>query len=150
MSTYSFLDVNAAINGPGGNFNLASGAGAADEGIVVAAVGDKNVMQTGAGGEGQHSLIAAESSTVTLTLLKTSPVNGLLMAMYNYQSSSSAVWGKNNIVISDFARGDIMTLQKVAFKKVPDITYAKEAGTVVWTFDAIKTGRFLGQGTPEL
>ena len=150
MSTYSFLDVNGAISGPGGNFNLASGAGAADEGIVIASVGDKNVMQTGPGGDGQHSLIAAESSLVTLTLLKTSPVNGLLMAMYNFQTSSSAVWGRNVIVVSDFARGDIVTLAKVAFKKVPDISYAKEAGTSVWTFDAIKTSRFLGVGTPSL
>lgn len=150
MATYSFLDVNAAINGPGGSINLASGAGAADEGIIVAAVADRNVMQTGAGGEGQHSLIASTASLVTLTLLKTSPVNARLMQMYNYQTSSSVLHGKNTLVISDFARGDIITLTKVAFKKVPDIANAKEAGTNVWTFDAIRTNHVLGTGTPEL
>lgn len=150
MSTYSFLDVNAAIAGPGGSINLASGAGAADEGIVVAQVADRNVMQTGAGGEGQHSLIASTAALVTLTLLKTSPVNAQLMLMYNYQTSSSVLHGKNTLVITDLARGDLVTLGKVAFKKVPDITNAKEAGTNVWTFDAIKTNYVLGVGTPEL
>lgn len=150
MGAYSFLDCNAAIAGPGGNINLGSGAGAAEEGIVIARVEDKNIMQIGAGGQGQHSLVAGESATVTLTVLKTSPVNAQLMLMYNYQSSSSVLWGRNTIVVSDFGRGDIVTLQEVAFKKAPDITYAKEAGTNVWVFDAIATDSVLGVGVPSL
>jgi hypothetical protein len=150
MSTYSFLDTNATIRGPGGSINLAAGAAAADEGVTVAAVGDRNVMQTGAGGEGQHSLIASTAALVTVVLLKTSPVNAQLMQMYNYQTSSSVLHGKNVLVVSDFARGDLVTLSKVAFKKVPDLVNAKEAGTNTWTFDAIRTNYVLGTGTPEL
>lgn len=150
MSTYSFLDCNAAINGPGGSINLGAGAGAAEEGITIVPVEDKNIMQIGAGGQGQHSLVAGEASTVTVTLLKTSPVNAQLMNMYNYQTSSSALHGRNVVSVTDFARGDAITLRKVAFKRVPDLNYAKEAGTNVWVFDAINTGRTLGTGTPEL
>lgn len=150
MSTYSFKDVNAAISGPGGNINLGAGAGASEEGITIVAVEDKNIMQIGAGGEGQHSLVAGEASAVTVNLLKTSPVNALLMQMYNYQTSSSVLHGKNTIVVSDLGRGDLITLSKVAFKKVPDNVYAKEAGMNAWTFDAIFTNRILGTGVPEL
>jgi hypothetical protein len=107
-------------------------------------------MQIGAGGQGQHSLVAGEASTVTVNLLKTSPVNALLMAMYNYQTSSSVLHGKNTVSITDLGRGDLIILSKVAFKKAPDLAYSKEAGMNAWVFDAIFTNRILGVGTPEL
>lgn len=150
MSTYSFMDINGAISGPGGSINLGMGAGSAEEGITITPVEDKNTMQIGAGGDGQHNLIASTAALVTVNLLKTSPTNALLMAMYNYQTSSSVLHGKNTIVISDLGRGDLVTLQKVAFKRVPDNAYAKEAGMNAWTFDAIRTTQVLGTGTPEL
>jgi hypothetical protein len=150
MSTYSFLDCNGALSGPGGSINLAAGAGAATEGITIVALEDKNIMAIGAGGQGQHSLVAGDAATVTVNLLKTSPVNAQLMNMYNYQTTSSALHGRNVIVITDLARGDIITMSKVAFKKVPDLAYAKEAGNNVWTFDAIHATTVLGTGTPSL
>ena len=143
-NVYSFLNVSAAMIGPGGAANLASGAAAAEEGITIEPVEDKNVMQTGADGAGQHSLVASDAKTVTVRLLKTSPMNALLMAMYNYQSSSSALWGRNAITVTDAARNDLWTLQQCAFKKVPAITYAKEAGLNEWVFDCIKGDGVLG------
>ena len=50
MGAYSFLDVQAAIEGPGGAFQLGSGSGNAEEGITIEPGGDKNVMQIGADG----------------------------------------------------------------------------------------------------
>jgi hypothetical protein len=150
MATYSFKDVNAAISGPGGAINLGSGAGASEEGITIVAVGDKSVMQIGADGQGQHSLVAGEASTITVNLLKTSPVNALLMQMYNYQTSSSVLHGRNTVVVSDLGRGDFISLEQVAFKKAPDLNYVIEAGTNSWVFDAIVTNRNLGTGTPEV
>lgn len=146
MATYSFLNVNAAIIGPGGAANLASGAAAAEEGITVEAVEDKNIMTIGADGSGQHSLIASDARTCTVRLLKTSPMNALLMAMYNIQTSSSSLWGRNAITIGDTGSGDAITLQQCAFKKVPAITYAKEAGMNEWVFDCVKGDAILGAG----
>lgn len=150
MSTYSFLDVNAAIDGPGGSISLGSGAGAAEEGITIEPIEDKNIMTIGADGQGMHSLVGGEAATVTVRLLKTSPVNALLQQMYNYQTSSSVLHGKNTIVVSDFGRGDLVTLQQVAFKKAPALNYAKEGGINEWTFDAINSAVTLGVGTPEI
>lgn len=146
MSTYSFLDVVAAMNGPGGAVNIGAGAAVAEEGITVEAVEDKNTMVIGADGSGMHNLNAGEASTVTVRLLKTSPTNALLQTMYNAQTQSSLLHGKNTITIRDIARGDIITLQKVAFKKRPAISYAKEGGINEWSFDAIKTSQILGVG----
>lgn len=144
MNVYSFLDVNATIVGPGGAINLAAGAAAAEEGITIEPIEDKNVMTIGADGKGQHSLIASDAAKVTVRLLKTSPVNGLLMVMYDLQTASSALHGQNVIVISNLAAGDITTLQACAFAKKPTLTYAKEAGMNEWIFDSIKANSILG------
>jgi hypothetical protein len=150
MATYSFKDVTASINGFGGSINLANGAGVAEEGITIESTNDKNIMTIGSDGAGMHSLVADESSAVTVRLLKTSPTNAQLQTMYNLQTASSATHGSNVIVINDVSRGDIITLSGVAFKKRPTITYAKEGGMMEWSFDAIGTNTILGVGTPEI
>jgi hypothetical protein len=147
MATYSFLDVVAAIEGEGGSINLATGAGSAEEGITIEALEDKNIMTIGADGASMHSLVANEASTVTIRLLKTSPINGQLSQMYNTQTTSSAKHGKNTVTIRDNQRGDTITLTDVAFKKRPTINFAKEGGSVEWTFDAGKTETVLGNGS---
>lgn len=143
---YSFLNVVATIAGPGGIFNLASGAAVAEEGITIEPAEDKNVMTVGADGQGQHSLIASDACTVTVKLLKTSPINAALMLMYDLQSASSSLWGQNVITVVDSGRNDLTTIQAAAFKKKPVLTYAKEAGMNEWVFDAIKANTVLGAG----
>jgi hypothetical protein len=150
MATYSFQDVAAAIVGVGGSINLASGAAVAEEGITIDAVEDKNIMTIGADGSGMHSLVSNESATVTIRLLKTSPVNAQLQLMYNLQTKSSLTHGKNVITVRDVVRGDMIALTNVAFKKRPSVTYAKEGGIMEWTFDAIRTTQILGVGTPGI
>ncbi|ERJ35937.1 putative bacteriophage protein [Burkholderia sp. AU4i] len=145
MSTYSFVDVTATIVGPTGVFSLGYGEATAEEGIVIARAGDKNTMTIGSDGEGMHSLHADKSGQVTLRYLKTAPVNAKLMAMYDAQSLSSALWGKNLIEVSQTAAGDVITARSCAFKKAPDLRYAKDGDIVEWIFDSIKIDSLLGQ-----
>jgi hypothetical protein len=144
-NVYSFLDVNAAIVGPGGAFSLGSGAGAAEEGISITPSGEIDGMQIGADGSGQHSLHADKSGKVNVRLLKTSPTNRLLNAMYAFQTASASSHGQNTITLSDSARGDIITCRQVAFAKAPDLTYGKDAGLIEWEFNAIMIDRALGE-----
>lgn len=144
--TYSFLNIAATLAGPGGKLNLAAGAAAAEEGITIEAVEDKNIMTIGADGKGQHSLVASDAVTVTVRLLKTSPLNAALMLMYNLQSASSALWGINVFTVVDSGRGDYNVVQSAAFKKKPTLTYAKEGGMMEWTFDGIAANSILGSG----
>lgn len=150
MSSYSFRNVVASISGFGGVIALGNGSGVAEEGISVVPVGDKNTMTLGADGSGMHSMVVDDASTVTVRLLKTSPVNFLLQAMMAQQSVSGVGWGENTITVSDVQRGDVITCFQCAFKKAPDLNFAKEGGIVEWAFDAVKTIRVLGVGTPEL
>lgn len=145
MSTYSFIDVTASMTGPTGVIDLGYGSANSEEGITVTMTENKNTMTIGAGGEVMHSLHAGKSGTITVTLLKTSPVNKKLSLAYNAQSQSSATWGNNVIVIRNTASGDISTARSCAFQKQPDFNNAKEGGTVAWVFDCGKIDQLLGE-----
>lgn len=144
MTAYSFLDVTATIDGEGGNFSIKEGAG--DEGISIEPTGDQNTMTEGANGDVMHSLHASTSSTVTVRLLKTSPVNAQLMTMNKYQAASASRWGQNTITVEDTARGDLITVTNAAFKKIPPLKYAKDGDMVEWVFDGGNTTWVLGKG----
>jgi len=147
-NTYSFLSVQAALTGPGGAIPMGANAGAADEGITVEMLDDKDVMTTGAAGEVMHSLNASKAGRVTVRLLKTSPTNALLSAMYNFQQNSPATWGQNSVVVSDVVRGDFISMQQVAFTKLPNIGYGKEGAMNEWVFNAGVVDVLLGTGSP--
>jgi len=145
MTTYSFMDVTASLTGPTGNIDLGYGSANAEEGITVTMTEAKNTMTVGADGEVMHSLHAGKAGTITVTLLKTSPVNKKLSAAYNAQSLSSTLWGNNVIVIRNHASGDITTARTVAFQKQPDHANAKVGNTVSWVFDGGKIDQMLGE-----
>lgn len=144
MATYSFQDVTASIVGPGGAFQLGYGEATAEEGIEIARAGDKNTMTVGSDGEGMHSLHADKSGQITLRYLKTAPINAKLMALYSAQSLDSRLWGKNLIEIRQTAAGDVTAGRSCAFKKAPNLKYAKDGDIVEWVFDAIKIDGLLG------
>jgi hypothetical protein len=146
MGTYSFLDVHATIAGPGGSFQLGSGAGNAEEGITTAASEDKGAMAVGADGQVMHSLHAGKPAKYTVRLLKTSPVNAQLSQLYHAQAQSSATWGQNVITINDVARGDVIVGRQAAFVKHPDLTWAKDGNTVEWEFNVGVHDPLLGSG----
>ncbi|WP_322067600.1 phage structural protein [Burkholderia cenocepacia] len=144
MTTYSFQDVASTIVGPGGAFSLGYGEATAEEGITIARAGDKNTMTIGSDGEGMHSLHADKSGQITLRYLKTAPINAKLMALYDAQSLDSRLWGKNLIEVRQTAAGDVLTARSCAFKKAPDLKYAKDGDIVEWVFDSIKIDNILG------
>lgn len=142
VGTYSFQDCTLTVSGVGGVVDLTNGA--AEEGFTFAYAEDKNGMTTGADGSVTHSLHAGNAGTVTVRLLKTSPANQLLSAMYNTQRVASAGWGKNVIVGRQKSAGDAISAVFCAFRKHPDLTYGKDAQTVEWTFDAGRIDPVLG------
>lgn len=144
MATYSFSDVQGSLAGPSGVVNLGYGASVADEGISIDMAGDKNTMMIGADGEGMHSLHADKSGTITVRLLKTSPTNAKLMAIYDVQTASSALHGLNVITISNPVTGDTTVGRNAAFKKKPSVSYKKDGDIMEWVFDCIKIDTVLG------
>ena len=105
-NTYSFADVAATLVGPTGIVDLGYGAAVAEEGITIEPAGDKNTMLIGADGEGMHSLHADKSGTITVRLLKTSPTNLKLQAMYNAQTLNGALHGQADDNGGDADRSD--------------------------------------------
>lgn len=149
MGTYSFLNVQATLAGPGGNISLGNGSGSSEEGITVEMLEDKDAMAVGADGQIMHSLRASNAGRVTVRLLKTSPVNALLSALYNFQRQSSVNWGQNTLVVSDTIRGDVISGDTIAFAKQPVITYSKDANMNEWSFLG-NVDELLGTGVPNV
>lgn len=143
-TTYSFLNIHAAINGPAGSFSLGAGSGNAEEGITIVMDEDKTTLTIGADGEGMHSLHAGKPGTVTIRLLKTSPVNAQLSEMYRAETAQAGLYGQDIITVNDVQRGDNITASGCGFLKHPDINFAKDGGTIEWTFKAIKIDQILG------
>lgn len=137
-SVYSFMNIVAGMIGPGLVANLGDGASVAEEGIEIAYAGDINGMTIGADGEGMHALYADRSGTITVNLLKTSPMNRILSAAAAFQRSNPASHGQNTFTLVDKLRGDTVTAQQCAFRKIPDLMYGKDTRLVAWTFDSIK------------
>lgn len=149
-STYSFKDIHATIDGPGGSIVLGGDeAGIAKEGITVTPSAPLNTMTDGADGSVMHSLSASRSGQVTVRLLQTSTVNQQLQQMQDFQAGSSARHGRNTITIRDVARGDVTTCTKVAFSTRVLPSYTADAGLREWVFDAGRINSMPGSGTPE-
>lgn len=146
MATYSLQDVVASLSGPGGVLSLGYGVGLADEAITIDALEDKNTMQIGGDGEGQHNLHSGNAGTMTFRLLKTSPSNALLMGLYNLQKQSSSLWGKNIITVRHTVAGDNHVGNQCAFKKKPGVPYQKVGNFMEWAFDCIRIESILGSG----
>jgi hypothetical protein len=147
LYTYTFLDSIATIVGPGGSFNLAGqGAGSADEGISFDYKEDKGGMTVGPAGDGMHSLFGSRAGECTVMLLKNSPVNALLSAMYAAQQASAAAWGLNVIRCSNTTSNDVLLLTNAAFQKHTPVKYGKEGGSNEWKFQGIYLDIILGSG----
>lgn len=146
MAVYSFEDVQATLNGPGGSVILGAGASVAQEGISIDFVDDKDAMLTGADGSVVHSLRASKAAVATIRLLKTSPVNAQLSQMYSTQARTSALWGQNVLTVSNPVTGDDYPCTEVAFKKFPQITWAQDANFNEWSFNCGKADPILGAG----
>ena len=149
FETYSFLDVQATLVAPGYTFDLAS-SGIAAEGIRIAMVGEKIATTIGADGDGMHTLIASQASNCEITVLKSAPLNAMLNALYNFQTSSSANLGNIQITINNPAVGDTIFLVGGAMVKQADISYAEQATLNVWTFRFIARHDILGNGLNPL
>lgn len=149
VSAYSFLNCQATLSGPGGSIPLGNGSGAAEEGITIDNIEEKDLMTLGADGQIMHSLRASNAARATVRLLKTSPTNAQLMQMYNAQRLATGSWGQNVLTINDVARGDVENLTYAAFSKPPANTYSKDGAMMEWEFMGTRDTT-LGTGTPSI
>jgi len=148
MAAYSFADVGASISGPSGNINLGMGAGIGEEGITFERTEDRNTMVAGADGTIMHSLHVANSGSIRIRVLKTSPTNGMLLNMFKSQRGSGATWGRNTVSLRDFVRGDKVVATEVAFTGEPTLAFGKQGAIHEWLLHAGHLDPTLDAGIP--
>ena len=142
-ATYSFLDVLATLTAPTASIRLSDN-GIAREGIRISMSDEKDRMQIGADGSGQHSLNASNAGRVTVALLKTSPINAQLSTLYNYQKASAANWGNIQISVTNLTTGDDVTAVQGAFVKRPDLIYDVDGPMLAWEFNFVSIEGVIG------
>lgn len=145
-NVYSFENCVAALAGLGGAFPIGYGAGNAQEGIsMVGNVESKGIGLVGADGTIMPTLRASKMGRWTVKLLKTSPTNALLQALFNAQSTNPALWASNLLTLADNVRGDAFSLSQAWFTKQPDIVFAQDGNVNDWEFEGYHV-QFLGAG----
>ena|SRR6516165_7083458 len=149
-ATYAFQDVTASLSGPGGAFIISGPeTAAAEEGITITWGEESNSQTIGSDGSVMNSMHSSRAGTVTFRLMKTSPNNQRIMAMFNYQHQSSAFWGRNTITIADVARGDLYTCVGCAWVRVPTNSYAKIGNVLEYELHTAQIDPNLGPGAPD-
>lgn len=143
--TYSFLDVQATISGPGGMADIKS-SGVSEEGITITQVSPKDVMTIGAAGNGMHTLVGTDAARVEVSMLKTAPGNSVFNTLYNFGKQSSANWGQLQFTVQNPVTGDSITLLGGAFEKQADVRYAGQQTLMVWPMLFISRDDILGNG----
>lgn len=145
---YSFLDVTASIEGPGGSGTL-SGGGVADEGISVEP--DERVeTQYGAGGEWMHVLKGRRGGRIVIRLLKNGIANAMLSRMFNFDTGSSANVGRNTISVRNPQTGDSWVAIGCACRKMPNTVYSSSGPMLEWEFTVGLLSGILGTGSPTI
>src|SRR6266436_1165397 len=147
LPTYSFADFFVSISGPGGAFPIGGpDTGSAEEGFTIEQADDSNTLTTGADGSGMNSLHATRTGSFVVHLLKTSPVNARLSAMFLFQRQISFNWGLNVVSARHIALGDSYSCSGVAFKRHSNNGYSKIGGVMLWPFDVFILEPLLGPG----
>jgi len=149
LVSYSLMNVNATLSGPGAQISLGYGAAVAKEGITAEMLEEKDGLLVGADGSIMHSLRGGNAGRISVRLLKTAPANAALSIAYNFQRTNASFWGQNILMISDVQRGDVVTATNLAFTKFPTVTWAEDGNTLDWVFTG-NVLELLGLGTADI
>lgn len=131
LKTYSPKDVEIQFDGTPIN----SGIGA-DTFLTVTRAEDAFTAYSGADGTIARTRNANKMGTIELTLMQNSEVNKALMAKAYLDELGAEIIDTISIHDpSDPTKSFMLVANKAWIRKIPDISYAKDYGTVTWTFD---------------
>lgn len=115
-----------------------------DEFVQIAKAEETYSYKAGVDGEGTRSFSTNSYFTVKVTLMQTSSGNAILSAIHTGDISLPGGAGVAPILIRDKQGKSIFAAAEAWITKWPDLKYAKEAGTVEWTFGVHGAVQFIG------
>lgn len=102
---------------------------------------DSQILIVGADGDGCFVKSNNKSGEVTLTLLRSSPSNDILSALYKVQESLPV---PQPLFAKDGLGTSLISSAKALIKKIPDLTFSKEMNTAEWVFIVHDLDIFVG------
>lgn len=124
-----------------GGLTVESGRGP-DEFLRIEQQEDDFTYQAGIDGEGVHSFSKNTHTLVTVTLMQTSAGNDVLSALHN--ASKLAGGSPVPIYVEDRNGNSKLVSSAAVITRMPNETYAREAGTVEWIFSVHQPERHVG------
>jgi hypothetical protein len=139
LKVYSANEISFNFSG----ISIDSGRGD-DEFVSIVKLEDTYTYKAGVDGEGTRSESKNSYHEVTLTLMQTSRGNAILSAIHNGDVAIPGGSGVAPIQIRDRQGTNLFVAAEAWVKKMPDLGYAKEAGTVQWVFGVHAPAHFIG------
>ena len=99
---------------------------------VMAFAEDAFTMTNGADGETQFAKSNNASGTITFTLLYSSGINQIFSDLYEADRTNNG--GLTSITLRDTRGATLITARACRIQKFPDVTLAREGGTMEWIF----------------
>lgn len=101
-----------------------------DEFLKIEQQGDDFSHAAGLDGESVWNELLDKYTLLTLTLMQTAAGNGVLWGIHK----ASLIGGglPSPVFVKDRKGGNLLVGTNALIIKTPDVTYAKEAGTIVW------------------
>jgi len=139
LKVYSCNQVKCIV----GVFPVESGRSDGDF-IKISPKEDRYIARQGVDGETTRSDTGACIVRVTVTVMQTSSANAYFSALYNGDIAADGGAGVVPLGITDLGGRSLFASAEAWIPKMPDQTYAKEAGTIDWDFDCIVSVNFAG------
>lgn len=139
LSTYSGKDTNITLNNPLTG-TVIQMSGIAEQGlaeVIIRMSVDQSSLQVGMDGAVVPSVIPGDQGEIELQVWQTSTLHQQLLTWYNTLKTQRDLgivspWFAASVFILSTVDGSSHTATGVGPKKVPDKTYAEQAGRVSW------------------
>ncbi len=141
MSTkvYSANEIKAALGG----IPIESGRGD-DEFVAIKANNPRFSLKVGSDGEATYSENRDNSHEVTITLMQTSEANAVFSALLTGDIKTPGGAGIVPFALKDMQGRDVFFEKEARIAGWPDMSYAKETGTIPWILLCPNPERFIG------
>jgi len=135
QTIYSFLDLSGVIAHPAGGTFAFTGQGTGQ--VSVSMSQERTQMETAADGTVMISKMAGNNGTISISCQQTSTVHKFLLGLYNLLIiASPEQWAQGAILLKNITDGTTHIATGVCFNKIPDKTYTRQGGQVVWALMA--------------
>lgn len=148
FTTYSFKDTTGSFEHPDvGVFPFAGQIGAGE--FIVVMSTERSAHNVAADGAVVVSYVAGDNGALEIQVQQTSPLHAFLLSWFNTIKTAAnngnvLNWAGATVTLRNLVDGSEHKLKGVSPSKIPDKTYAAQAGMLIWRLMAADVQSIIG------